>query len=225
MFSFVIVNLTNGYVKNLSPVEPFNNDRKRSYFHFDLQTEDDETRVVSFSPEKHKLLEKIQNQDTGCELKRFPLNSKNEIIINDYTSVREVQPNFQKIEKKRQFVTIAHINDESELYDIVNVTGIIYNLETLDKIEKKIHLLKATLQDKTDDIPISIFGDLVNQINNEGMTVTLTDLRVSKYMTTRLLKSTDTTTFQVSDKEMSIDLKNLRDTNSKSITATIVSVD
>ena len=81
------------------------------------------------------------------------------------------------------------------------------------------------MQDKTDDIPISIFGDLVNQINNEGMTVTLTDLRVSKYMTTRLLKSTDTTTFQVSDKEMSIDLKNLRDANSKSITATIVSVD
>ena len=140
MFSFVIVNLTNGYVKNLSPVEPFNNDRKRSYFHFDLQTEDDETREVSFSPEKHKLLEKIQNQDTGCELKRFHLNSKNEIIINGYTSVREVQPNFQKIEKKRQFVTIAHINDESELYDIVNVTGTIYNLETLDKIEKKIHL-------------------------------------------------------------------------------------
>ena len=81
------------------------------------------------------------------------------------------------------------------------------------------------MQDKTDDIPISIFGDLVNQINNEGMTVTLTDLRVSKYMTTRLLKSIDTTTFQVSNKEMSIDLKNLRDANSKSITATIVSVD
>ena len=57
------------------------------------------------------------------------------------------------------------------------------------------------------------------------MTVTLTNLRVSKYMTTRLLKSTDTTTFQVSDKEMSIDPKDLRDANSKSITATIVSVD
>ena len=92
-------------------------------------------------------------------------------------------------------------------------------------MRKKIHLRKGTLQDKTDDIPLTIFGHLVNQINNEGMTVTLTDLRVSKYMTTRLLKSTDTTTFQVSDKEMSIDLKNLRDTNSKSITATIVSVD
>ena len=81
------------------------------------------------------------------------------------------------------------------------------------------------MQDKTNDILITIFGDLVNQIINEGMTVTLTDLRVSKYMATRLLKSTDTATFQVSDKEMSIDVKDLRDANRKSITATIVSVD
>ena len=92
-------------------------------------------------------------------------------------------------------------------------------------MRKKIHLRKATLQDKTNDIPITIFGDLVNQIDNEGMTVTSTDLRVSKYMTIRLLKSTDTTKFQVSDKEMSVDPKDLRDANSKSITATIVSVD
>ena len=58
MLSFFIVNLTNDYVKYLSPVKPFNNDRKRSYFHFHLQAEDDEARVVSFSQEKHKLLEK-----------------------------------------------------------------------------------------------------------------------------------------------------------------------
>ena len=38
-------------------------------------------------------------------------------------------------------------------------------------------------------------------------------------MTTRLSKSTDTTTFEVSDKEISIDPKDLRDVNSKSITA------
>ena len=81
------------------------------------------------------------------------------------------------------------------------------------------------MQDKIDDIPITIFGDLVKQVNNEGMTVTLTDLRVSKYMTVRLLKSIDTTTFQVSDKQTSKDPKDLRDVNRNSITATIVSVD
>ena len=57
------------------------------------------------------------------------------------------------------------------------------------------------------------------------MTVTLMNLRVSKYMTTQLLKSTDTTKFQVSDKEINIDPKDLRDANNKSITATIVNVD
>ena len=201
MLSFVIINLTNGYMKNLSPVKPFNNDRKESYFHFHLQTENEKTRVVSFSPEKQVIRK----------------NTKS-----------EVQSTFWKIEKKYQFVTIAHINNESELYDIVNVTGTIYHLdpvETVHKNEKKNHLRKATLQDKTNDIPISVFGDLVNQINNEGMTVTLVDLRVSKYMTTRLLKSADTTMFQVSDKEMSINPKDLRDANSKSMTATIVGVD
>ena len=42
--------------------------------------------------------------------------------------------------KKRQFVTVARTNNESELYDIVNLTGIIDNLkpvETIDKNEKK----------------------------------------------------------------------------------------
>ena len=75
------------------------------------------------------------------------------------------------------------------------------------------------MQDKTDNIPITICEDLVNQTNKEAMTVTLTDLKISKYMTTRLSKSPDTTTFQVSDKEISIDPKDLRDVNSKSITA------
>ena len=82
-----MVNLTNGYVKNLSPVKLFNNDRKGSCFHFHLQTEDEE------------LLEKIQNQDTGFKIKTFCLDSKNEIIINDYASVLEVQPNFRKNKK------------------------------------------------------------------------------------------------------------------------------
>ena len=74
-------------------------------------------------------------------------------------------------------------------------------------------LRKVTLQDKTDDIPITIFGNLVNLIINEGLTVRLTDLRVSKFKTTLL----ESSTFQVSDKEMSIDPKDLTDVNSKSI--------
>ena len=73
--------------------------------------------------QKNKLLEKIQNQ------KSSPPSEK----------------------KKHQFVTIAHINNESELYDIVSVTGIIYNLEpveTVHKNEKKITYEKLPCKTK-----------------------------------------------------------------------------
>ena len=57
----------------------------------------------------------------------------------------------EKLKKKHQFVTMAHINNESELYDIVNVTGIIYNLEpveTVDKNEKKLTYEKLPCKTK-----------------------------------------------------------------------------
>ena len=44
-------------------------------------------------------------------------------------------PTSEKLKKKSQFVTIAHINNESELYNIVNVTGIIYNLEPAEAVD------------------------------------------------------------------------------------------
>ena len=54
-----------------------------------LQGKDQEKRVVRLFPEKHILLLKIQNKQTGCEIKKFRLNFKNEIIVGDSTSVRE----------------------------------------------------------------------------------------------------------------------------------------
>ena len=56
---FVLLELINRYVKNVSTVSP-RRDRKRNYFQYTLRTKDEERRVVSFSPEKHKLLSKIQ---------------------------------------------------------------------------------------------------------------------------------------------------------------------
>ena len=89
MFPFIIVTLTSDYEKNLSPVNSFNNDRKRSYFHFHFTSKPKMTKQgwILFLPEKHKLLEKIQNQDAGYDLKKFLLNNINETIINYYRSV------------------------------------------------------------------------------------------------------------------------------------------
>ena len=127
--------MINGYVKKLSAVSP-GRDQKLKYFQFTLETKDKERRVVSFSPEKCKRLSKIQSKNTNCELRKCRSNSKEEIIINDYISVKEIELTFEKKEKKRSFVSVAFVNNEAQLYDIVNITGFVYNVSPIEIVEK-----------------------------------------------------------------------------------------
>ena len=76
----------NGYVKDLTVLSP-SHDRKRKHFEFTLQASDDEQRVFCFNPEKHKPLSKIHQAETGCALKRYKLNDKNEMIVNDNDAI------------------------------------------------------------------------------------------------------------------------------------------
>ena len=64
---------------------------------------------------------------------------------------------------------------------------------------KKITSQKLPCKTKLMTYPSQNLAIWLIKINNEDITVTLTDLRVSKYMKTRLLKSTDTTMFQASE--------------------------
>ena len=172
-----LVELINGYMKNLSAVSP-SRDRKSKYFQFTLQTKDEERRVVSFSPEKHKLLSKIQAKNTNCELRKCRSNSKEEIIINDFTSVKEIEKTFEKKEKKRSFVSVAFVSNDLQLYDVVNIIGFGYNVsptEIVEKNEQQISLRKASLKDHTDEISITFFGKLAEKVEEQTM-LSLTDL-------------------------------------------------
>ena len=55
-----------------------------------------------------------------------------------------------------------------------------------------IRLRKAHLKDATDDIPLTLFGSMVD-VTEEKSTYMLADLQVSKYKFTRLLKTTEST--------------------------------
>ena len=172
-----LVELINGYMKNLSTVSP-SRDRKSKYFQFTLQTKDEERRVVSFSPEKHKILSKIQAKNTNCELRKCRSNSKEEIIINDFNSVKEIEKTFEKKEKKRSFVSVAFASNDLQLYDVVNITGFGYNvspIEIVEKNEQQISLRKASLKDHTDEISITFFGKLAEKVEEQTM-LSLTDL-------------------------------------------------
>ena len=122
-------------MKSLSAFSP-GRDQKFKYFQFTLQTKDKERRVVSFSPEKYKFLSKIQSKNTNCELRKCHSNSKEETIINDYISVKEIELTFEKKEKKRSFVSVAFVDNEAQLYDIVNITGFVYNVSPIEIVEK-----------------------------------------------------------------------------------------
>ena len=134
-------------MKNLSAVSPIR-DRKRKYFQITLQTKDEEKIVVSSFSEKHRLLSKIQAKNTNCKLRKCRSNSKEETIINDYASVEEIEPTFEKKEKKRSFVSVAFVNNEALLYDVVNITGFVHNVSPIEFAEKnkqQIDLRKASL--------------------------------------------------------------------------------
>ena len=79
---------------------------------------------MPFSPENHKLLLKIKKKQADSKIKKFRLNDKNEIIVGDYTSVRETEPMSERKEKERSFVSAAYINNEAQLYDVACVTSV-----------------------------------------------------------------------------------------------------
>ena len=117
------------------------------------------------------------------------------IIINDYTSVKEIEPTFEKKEKKRSFVSVAFKNNEAQLYDVINITEFMYNVsptETIEKSEQQVSLRKASLKDHTDEISITFFGNLAEELEDKTTFSLTDDLRVSKYMNIRLLKTTET---------------------------------
>ena len=86
-----------GYLSNVSPVKTSKN-LKQKYFNFTLT---DNTNIhcgVCFSPEKHKLFSSIENKQSSNsdrELKRFTVAENDNIIVNDFTSTKQIDLHFE----------------------------------------------------------------------------------------------------------------------------------
>ena len=81
-------------------------------FTFDIDTYGNKERTVCFSSEKHLLINKIEEAGKTYELKRFKRSDTNDILITDYTSGKEVEPQFPKSDMQAEFFTIATILNE-----------------------------------------------------------------------------------------------------------------
>ena len=86
-----------GYLSNVSPVKTSKN-LKRKYFNFTLTDDTNIHRGVFFSPEKHKLFSSIedkQSSNSDTELKGFTVAENDNIIVNDFTSAKQIDLHFE----------------------------------------------------------------------------------------------------------------------------------
>ena len=86
-------------------------------------------RGVCFS-KKCNLFSEIANDNTsnGIEIRRFRSSDINDdIIVNDFTSVKRTEVNFEKKTYLKPS-SIQQMNNEYAIYDIVDATGLTYNL-------------------------------------------------------------------------------------------------
>ena len=78
--------------------------------------------------------------------------------------------------------------------DIVDVTGLVYNLQTEvghEKDGKPLRIRKRMIKDETGSIEIVIFSSLVDEVSN-NTSYDFNKMRIQKFMNDRILKSTET---------------------------------
>lgn len=177
----------------MSPVKISRN--KKKYFNFTIQSKEAEERGISFSPEKHRLFSTLssEGEPSGVEIKKFKKDG-DDIIVSDFSSVKKTDLAFGKKEIPKQFSTVADVYNEKALYDIVNVSGFVFNLEeesSVTKDGKQIRIRKGKFKDHSDTIQIVLFESFIDKILNENC-YDLSDLRVQKFDDIRVLKSTET---------------------------------
>ena len=127
---------------------------------------------VCFSAEKQNLFSDMANDNTsnGIGIKRFRRSDINEdIIVNDFTSVKRTEVNFERKTFHVKPSSIYQINNECAIYDIVDVTGLIYNQQqetTTEKDGKTLRIRKGIIKDETGNTEIVFFSGIIDEVKN-----------------------------------------------------------
>ena len=186
---------------------------------------------MCFSTEKHKLFSRVTNEEDdkiGIELKKYKRGDNNDIFITDFTSVKRTELNFQKKMFQPTFKTITEIMNECAIYEIVNVRGLVYNLqdeEHVDKDGKPLRMRKAQFKDETDSIEIVLFSNFIDQVT-DNKCYDFQKLRIQKFQSRRVLKSTEMSSATISKNFiLTLSEDELLSTSKISITAKVVSLD
>ena len=133
-----------------------------------MDTYGNKERTVCFFSEKHLVIHKIEENGKACELKRFKRSDISDILITDYTPVKEVEPQSPKSDVQAEFVTIATILNGKAKNNII-VKDLIYSLIPIESSTKDpiLTLRTAKLSDNTENVQITVFAYLVNEVKED----------------------------------------------------------
>ena len=152
-------------------------------------------RGVWFSAGKHALFNDISKDEnnTGMEIKRFRSSENNEnIIVNDFSSDKKTEPNFERKDFQRKPFIVQQVINECAIYDIVDISGLVYNLQQETASQKEgepLRIREGIMKDQTGSIEIVFFSSVVDKISNNNC-YGLKKMRIQKIMNNRILKST-----------------------------------
>ena len=74
-------------------------------------------------------------KSTFRQKQRFKVNEKNEILI-DGNTLKESKTVFVRRNKQREFVTVSHVNNDAQIFDIVALLALVFNVSQIQIVEK-----------------------------------------------------------------------------------------
>ena len=131
-------------------------------------------RGVCFSLEKHAQFNDISKEDnnTDIEIKWFQSSKNSEdIIVNDFSTVLKSEVDFERKDFQRKPFTFQQIINECAIYDIVEVSGLVYNLQqetTNQKEGAPLPIRKAIMKYQIGSIEIVLFSSVIDKISNSN---------------------------------------------------------
>ena len=201
-----------GYVHNVSTVK---HSRKGStqYFNFSLQVNDTRKRkAVCYDPGKQKVLKVYEESSQPVQLlnvsekpsifdpsdQHLIVGQKSRIEPAKKTDVLFHYDNSIPKQQEATPITIEHIQnlDDNEL---VTVKGILtLSKDSVRDVIKKDGFLasmlnRSTITDNTGTIPLTLWGDLIQQVNNHK-SYSITHARIKRYDNAKYLTTTPSTT-------------------------------
>ena len=170
-----------------------------------MHSETSVRRVVSFSPEKRRLLQTVENAtDEGCEIKKSKISSSNDIIINQYSAIKKIKPTFPKTFHEVPVSTLSEVINELPLYKRVTVSGMVYNISselTDEKKGKTFTYKKATLKDNTDSLTVQFLKPYSSELQ-EKKCYKLNHMMICIYEQEKYLRTTQVSTIVEADIEV-----------------------